>query len=424
MKRFLRLLAVALLLTCSLRAEEALKPKTIAGFGSSVCNGTGGGDDSYIRRLQRRMGQDGWTVLNVSRGGDNTLKIQERWAPKLDENGKQLPGQSGRFLLPQNPSYVLIGLSLGNEGFRDEQFCRNLPLLIETCRSNGMKVVVGNCYAHGNMTEANAAKSRQVNLFIGQLDVPSINFLGSVDNGEGRWEDGLWNDPGHPNEIGHGEMFYAIVPTVWRALEQGKPLPVRDSSGCLDLAGRYAEFVPGDPIHAFAEVFRVKSSAKGQIASIEVEPIAVEDAAIESNEPREKVDRKYIPSGEMEVASLSVQNGELIYNGLSTNCISSELSNGWNTVAVSHWYARGETELYVNGVKVGSVRERYTPSRFTIGGAEFSEWFIYRSALNSGEVSLLNEGGMYQSSLEIYAPLGRDGGLVSRAQSLSEISSE
>jgi hypothetical protein len=287
-----------------------------------------------------------------------------------------------------------------------------------------MKVVVGDCYAHGNMTEANAVKSRQVNLFVGQLDVPSINFLGSVDDGTGRWEDGLWNDRGHPNSLGHGEMFYAIVPTVWQALEQGKPYPERDSSACLDLAGRYVEFVPADPVHAFAEVLRVKGKASGQIASIEVEPVAVEDTKIESNEPREKVERKFIPSGEMAVVSLSVQNGELTYKGLGTNTVVSELSNDWNTVAVSHWYARGETELYVNGVKAGSVSERFTPSRFTLGGTEFSEWFIYRSALNGGEVSLLNDGGMYQSSLEVYAPLGGKDGLENRAQSLSEISAE
>lgn len=421
MNRFLRIFTVAALLTFSLRAEESLRPKTLAGFGSSVCKGVGDkAEGGYIKRLQTRLAQDGWAVTNVSRGGDTTVKIQQRWRPELDSNGAPKPNQTGPFLLPEKASYVLIGLSLANEKFQDAQFKRNLPGLIETCRTNGMNVTVANCYATGDITEENYTKVRQMNLFIGQLDLPSINFLGSVDDGQGRWVPGIWTDSKHPNTQGHEEMFRAIVPTLWQALEQGKPLPQRATGTGLNLDGRSLNFIPADPIHAFAEVFWVKSSTDGQIASIEAEPVSVADTEVDGS-GQKRPDRKFIPSGEKAVVSLSVKNGQLQYKGLAGNAVSAELSKDWNMVVISHWYARGETELYVNGAKAGSVQERYLPARFTIRGENFREWFVYRSALNSDEVNLLKDGGMYQSSLEVYAPLS-EANIENRAQSLSTFS--
>ncbi len=424
MNRFIRILTVAALLTFSLRAEEALKPKTLAGFGSSVCKGVGDkAQGGYITRLQTRMAQDGWAVTNVSRGGDTTVKIQNRWAPVLDENGAMKTNQTGPFLLPVKASYVLIGLSLANEKFLDEQFRRNLPGLIETCRTNGMNVTVANCYATGDISEENYAKVRQMNLFISQLDLPSINFLGSVDDGRGGWVPGIWNDPKHPNTQGHEEMFRAIVPSLWPALDQGKPRPERAAGNGMKLNKRSVEFVPADPVHAFAEVFWVKASVDGQIAFIEAEPVSAVDTEVPAKD-KTRPDRKFIFSGQKAVASLSVKNGQLQYKGLAENPVSAELSKDWNMVVIAHWYARGETELYVNGVKAGSAQERYMPSRFTLGGAEFRDWLVYRSALNSDEIALLKGGGMYPSSLEVYATLNDSktgDGLVNRAQSLSTI---
>ena len=55
----------------------------------------------------------GWEVLNQSRGGDNTKTMAPRFAPVGE------PQPNTRYLLPVNPHYVLLGLSLGNEGIRN-----------------------------------------------------------------------------------------------------------------------------------------------------------------------------------------------------------------------------------------------------------------------------------------------------------------
>src|SRR5258705_7210850 len=86
--------------------------RRIAVFGSSVANGTGDdlGQEGYTGRLRALLAPRGWEVLNQSRGGDNTKTMAPRFAPD------GTPAANTRYLLPVNPRYVLLGLSLGNEG--------------------------------------------------------------------------------------------------------------------------------------------------------------------------------------------------------------------------------------------------------------------------------------------------------------------
>ena len=89
--------------------DNSDKPKRIALWGSSVPNGTGdelelGG---YTGRLRQLLEPRGWEVLNVSRGGDNTISITPRFEPEGD------PNPNTRYLTPVDPGYVVIALSLG-----------------------------------------------------------------------------------------------------------------------------------------------------------------------------------------------------------------------------------------------------------------------------------------------------------------------
>src|ERR1700722_17926562 len=92
--------------------KPAPPPRRIAVFGSSVANGTGDdlGQEGYTGRLRALLAPRGWEVLNQSRGGDNTRTMAPRFAPE------GTPDPKVRYLLPVNPNYVLLGLSLGNEG--------------------------------------------------------------------------------------------------------------------------------------------------------------------------------------------------------------------------------------------------------------------------------------------------------------------
>ena len=94
--------------------QESQRPRRIAMFGSSVANGTGDElrKEGYTGRLRELLAASGWDVLNQSRGGDNTVKMAPRFAPE------GTPDPATKYLMPVNPGYVVIGLSLGNEGIK------------------------------------------------------------------------------------------------------------------------------------------------------------------------------------------------------------------------------------------------------------------------------------------------------------------
>src|SRR4051794_41938523 len=62
---------------------QAPEAHRIAGFGSSVANGTGDeyNKEGYTGMLRDMLASKGWQVLNQSRGGDTTKTLATRWAP-------------------------------------------------------------------------------------------------------------------------------------------------------------------------------------------------------------------------------------------------------------------------------------------------------------------------------------------------------
>ena len=369
--------------------------KTIAVFGSSVAKGSGdttlsGGYAGLIRTL---LEPRGWPVVNVSRGGDNTLKILPRFEKEL---------------LPLKPGYVIIGLSLGNEGIATgsglarnrifEQFRSGLLHLVRLCRENGMVPVVVNCYARNDFGPDQYEAVKKMNLLIASWDVPSINALGAIDDGTGKWSPGYWHDKSHPNILGHREIFYAFVPGLFDALAAGKKCPekIRNGNALSVSEGASASplvYTPADSMHSFTISFLVKSRGEGVVAKI---------------------------NGKDRGISVSLEKGKVVFSGGKTEMFSSDTTAenmGWQYVTVSHRYASGSTGFYVNGKLAGSQPGRFGFRDFFLGGsgdpaetapsrAGYRDLLIYRSALNDDEVRCLYYGQLLQSSLEVYAPLG------------------
>jgi lysophospholipase L1-like esterase len=391
--------------------------KTIAVFGSSVAHGavdkSGGG---YRGRLHTLLKERGWEVLNVSRGGDNTVTIQ----PRFEEQ-----------LIPADPDYVIIGLSLGNEGIRTEedtdearekvfeQFRTGMLGLIRQCRDKGMQPIVVNCYTHAYFNQRQYAITKRMNLLINTWDVPSINVLGALDNGAGQWNNHHEADPWHPNDLGHEEMFRAIVPSLFDAMAAGKGTPHKvEGPGFVRVSGKRADKAPlvfraGDVVHAHAMSFRVRSKGSGSIAGI---------------------------TGQDGAASIEYARDRITYHATSGGLVAVAMDKGsdWHHVLVSHRYATQDTMLYVDGLLAGSVKEQHAPEAFVLGSAgtrkapppptqaDYKDLYVWRSSLNTDEVQAVYEGTLLQSSLEVYAPLRDDafkkGSVVfNGAQSMSEL---
>ncbi len=375
-------------------------------FGSSVPFGQGAtGKYGYASRYARLLAQRAtagqgaaWNTANISIPGDNTLKVLARWE-------RDLPPQQGR--------YVVYALALGNEGIHGggqakfEQFRDNLQVLITKARAAGLVPVVTNSYTRNDYTAEDYAYIRQMNLLLHAWAVPTVNLLGAVDDGQGRWAAGYFDDVLHPNDRGHAELAHAWVPSLFDALRAGKPLPRFQATAGVRLAPKAAlRLVPEALVHPFTQVLSFRTTGRGQLLSLQDSTRA---------------------------GSLRIEkNGTLAYASAGGGHLRSAArvrDNQWHQVALTHYFARGETLLYLDGKEVGRLPEQLHLRQLALGGAgaargaRYRNWLFYRAGMNADEVRALAADSLLKSSLELYAPLdGRRIGsdsLANLAQSMN-----
>lgn len=377
-----------------------LDPYRITVMGSSVPWGQGATEkNGYIRQLGAILATQSplpWYISNLSVPGDETTKLSQRFDEQTVDGGKTL----------------IIALSLGNEGLASassedarralyEQWENRVYLnddsFVKTALAEGKQVIVTGNYAKGTYTEAHYSWIRKINLDIQQWDVPSVNLMGAIDAGNGKWMEGYYADASHPNDAGHREMALAVVPSLFDALHAGKEPPHRHISEGMSLpAGSAVHFKPQGAVHPFTLSFGMRTSARGQVMEID---------------------------GDGFSRNLYVSNaGKLFYDGFA--CTTPVGDGQWHQISISHFYAQGKTYLYVDGFLQGSLSERLAPGAFWLGSASSDisvrELFFWRSGMNAEEMQALQEGRMLKSSLEIYAPL--DGTLDNTAQSTNSLS--
>ena len=452
-----------LLATAGLGAQQgdatADRDHRIAIFGSSVPNGTGDetGQEGYTGRIRMLLEPRGWEVLNQSRGGDNTVTI----APRFEPEGT--PEYGTRYLTTVDPGYAVIALSLGNEGIiecapgetrrctatRDEadriyeQFATGLWDLVERSRAKGIVPIVTLCYTRGDFSEREYEYTRRMNLLINSWDVPSVNLLGAIDDGSGRWAAGFVTDDLHPNSAGFVEMTHAFVPSLFDALAAGKPAPVKSTDpGFVRVRGGGAApiaFAPDATMRSFAVSFLVRATGDGTVAAVSGQGLgtSVERRAYERRNDIVQIEVHDVsPRGPVR-ARVAVTDGRLTYTSASGRAVASTVDatdGAWHHVVLSHYVARAETLLFVDGALAGSIREQLQPEQFVLGGAgeaddpapeqaDYKDWMIHRAGLNADEARALHAGTLLPASLEVYAPLTGTGTAAGEnlAQSLSVV---
>ena len=387
-------------------ADSSLDDLKIVVLGSSVPFGQGAtGKYGYAvrygtllaRRASAKQGAP-WTLTNISIPGDNTVKVLARWR---------------RDLLPQRGRYVVLALSLGNEGIHErgqpmfDQFKANLQQLIAMARAQGMVPVVTNCYTRNDYTPTDYAFIRQMNLLLHTWDVPSVNLLGAVDDGAGHWAAGYWDDALHPNDLGHAELAHAIVPSLFDALRAGKVRPRKQATSFVRLGpqrrGEATSLAlrPEALLHPFTQVVSFRTAGTGQV-------LALQDSTARGSVA-------IAPGGTLTYTS--AKGGRLA--GKRVN------DNRWHQLILTHYYAAGHTVLYLDGAEVGRLPEKLLTRQLTLGGSlapaggQYRNWLFYRAGLNAAEVRALAADSLLQSSLELYAPL--DGHRTFIADSLTNL---
>ncbi|WP_170302750.1 RICIN domain-containing protein [Chitinophaga oryziterrae] len=361
----------------------------IAIMGSSVPSGTGATNNQgyaqlYAQLLTARVnggvGQP-WNVSNISVPGNNTISVINRWDNDL---------------LPLCSRYVIYALSLGNEGITTggqatfDQFRDNMKLLINKARQQGIEPIITNCYSREDYTATEYNFIKQMNLLIHSWNVASVNLLGALDNGSGRWATGYKYDDLHPNDAGHLEFEYAIVPSLFDALKAGKSQPYRVDGTSLSLSaasGYKLQIKPEETLHSFTYSYDIQTSSTGQVAELST-AAGLNKLVINA-------------SGKMDYSSASSTGipGLTVLN-----------DNQWHKVTLTHYYAMGKTLLYIDKVLQGAIAEKIVTTSFDLNGsnapaANYRTLLLYRSGMAAEEINAMVDANLLKSSLEIYSPL-------------------
>jgi len=369
----------------------SVDPLKISVMGSSGANGVGATNnhgyaflygDLLKQRHESGLGAD-WSVSGLSINGNNTLSLSARWNDDL---------------LTDCSSYVIYGLVLGNEGIIGggqpifDQYKNNMLLLIDKARAAGKTPVVSNNYIRNDYTATEYEYIRKMNMLIHEWDVPSTNLLGAVDNGSGRYAAGYFWDALHPNDLGHAEMSYAIVPSLFDALQAGKGQPVKVEGTYLSMGKKVTynqlQLTPQGTLHSFTSTFDFKTSGTGTIASF---------------------------SNSSSTATFDIdETGAIVFVSPAGGEIKGTYAlndNQWHKVSLTNYYARGEVLLYVDNNLVGNLSEKMLAEDFFLNDTKapemisYRDWYFHRSGMNADEMEGLYAGKMLKSSLELYAPL-------------------
>jgi lysophospholipase L1-like esterase len=379
---------------------KPLDTMKIVFFGSSVPFGFGATKDygyAYLfSDVLKKRTADGtgkaWKTANISRGGDNTVRLTQRWRKDL---------------VPQRARYVVYALSLGNEMLHEQgpskytQFKTNMLKLIGMARDSGYVPIITNAYTRNDFNERDYRYTKALNLWIHTLDVPSVNLLGGVDDGTGKWAAGNWFNPGHPNDAGHLELAYTIVPSLFDALSNGKPLPKMVESTGTTLNSNLIDFKPDNITHPFTTTITIKADSKGQIMRLLDSTAHAGSIVITDKGTVEYTSPQY----QQITGTTKVTDGQ------------------WHKITLTHYYARNETQLYCDSTLQGQVPERLSIKHLQLGNKSGNaisakNWFFYRSGMNSTEIAALTNNVFLKSSMELYAPLDKKNGvLVNLAQS-------
>lgn len=381
----------------------------ISAFGSSVCNGEGAdGHKGYAwlygeqlgSRYENGLSEYPFYVSGISIGGNNTQNLLDRYGD----------------LTRNHSRYVIIGLSMGNEGIHESsnkqqtlnQFSTNMQTIIRKAKADGMIPVVMNNYTRGDFTAEDYSYIKQMNLLIHQWDVSSVNTLGAIDDGAGHWASGYMRDNAHPTTNGHKEFFYAMPPSLFDAIAAGKVQPKRDLSKQMTLSGGAQLRFEGETmVHPFTITLRFKGNQAGQLFAYHLRN-TTRTATV-------KVD----------------EEGHVVYTTTTNRTLttSATLDNDlWHTVTLTHYYAQGRTLLYLDSESAGEVRERINSLGEVFVGDEqadvsrqLGELFFWRAAFSPEEVQATVQGKMLKSSLNLYVPTGGPESLDNLAMSLNTV---
>ncbi len=187
--------------------EEGFLGLKIVVIGSSVADGHKAWLlKGWVKLLEETLQQKyGHRVVNVSEVGANVTRTIDRFAEVVTK---------------EQPDIVIIALSLGNEGLAycppherraiQRRFESGLLTLVKMTRALGARPILGGVYPNGGYSPEHYFLLKDTHNRMLNWGVAILDWLAPLDNGQGRWREGISFDPSHPNTIGHRLMYQSI----------------------------------------------------------------------------------------------------------------------------------------------------------------------------------------------------------------------
>lgn len=207
-------------------------------------------------QLAQALKPNGHQLVNVSQLGANVSTTIARFA---------------QVVAPYRPHIVIIALSLGNEGLAhcpanqrrmvQRRFESGLQQLINMTREMGAYPILGGVYPNGDYTSEHYELLLDTHHRMQTWNLPILNWLSALDDGQGRWKPGIFLDVAHPNSLGHRVMFEAI------ALQWFQLTP--DELSALDHSIQSPSEIP---IYADKWGFRLSTHPDGRISLVNDSP--------------------------------------------------------------------------------------------------------------------------------------------------------
>ncbi len=360
-----------------LSAKESPKTPTIAVIGSSVSAGWGGDRNEnsdllngWTSLLKEQLEQSGYEVINLSIPGNNTIDILERFDSAV---------------YPIMPDIAIIALSLSNEGIESEdgdkviaQFESNMKQIIDKCDSKGIKPVIASCYANNGYNAEMYKYILYMNNIIESWNLPSINLLNSLDDGNGNFPKGTFFDPNHPNSKGHKELFLGIEPNMFnKIISCTYPDRAIIPSKSLTLVNKPFSYCPDSPMHSFS--FGMTVDAKKHTNIFQIKCL----------------------NGVINISTN--KKGEITVNNQNSGHFV-KTNKPVNIVAINN-YAMKTFSLYLDNTCIYNENTYYEPIIFEIAGDNnrYGDIILYRFPLSETEITALAQGVIPVTGLSIYS---------------------
>ncbi|MED5596132.1 GDSL-type esterase/lipase family protein [Janthinobacterium sp. P210006] len=380
------------------------RSKKIVIFGSSVAAGYGAKNmQGWAYKLSVALAPAGYSIVNKSVAGNNAAALMGRFYSDV---------------VSEHPDTVIVGMSLGNEGLVGSvnkeatynAYINGIRALVIMCRERGYKVIVAGVYSNNQYTETDYQYLLQADQELENSDIPYVNFLGAVDDGTGKWRTGMWDDALHPNDAGHEAMYRAFPLSLIESLTSGlvyipefvnpRTIAVTEMlNGAIPI-----RYTSENDFGSFSVMCRIRRTAAG-LSGKPLICMEHSSGVFQSVRLRNSID----------VLELVFGNGE---GGIVSTVSTSTFDE--HCAMVTFNYFSAEWKLYIDGVFQGSAVS--TPAKnqsydtvvfggrsdnagFNSNGYEFSDFTVWRSALNQEQILEAAQGRISKASLNMYSPV-------------------